>query len=258
MDLSNLQGPPSGYRGQQWYIDAEFVIVQAIQPPKPYLGWNHTDAVTGLKGYTGEQLQAAREDGKKVGIYAWLWNTLADPYSDIMARLNIVPVGFPLDMRPWVDVEDTTATSTGQRQGAILRARVAADDFALQRGLPESGGYSGTWYVNQHLGGWWPHGWLKWWADYSQPAGALLGDDVVNHQFTSNPVDTDEMLESEIVEAGMAAIDFVPQDYQDKFGAKTPQDVYDNLEGIIHSLQAQQGDPAAAAKLAQIKAIVEA
>lgn len=202
-DISNLQGPPSQYRSQLWYRNATFVIVQAIQPPSPFPGWDHVDAVTGLKGYTGEQITAAREDGKKVGAYAFLWNTLANPYVDIQARLNIVPSGFPLDMRPWVDVEDTAPLAVPKRTAAITNGRQGADDWSAARGLPPSGGYSGTWYVNGYLGGWWPSNWLKWWADYTLPPGALLTAPNVAHQYTSSPVDSDSLLESEILSGGV-------------------------------------------------------
>jgi hypothetical protein len=207
IDISNLQGPPSSYRNQGWYHYAEFVIVQAIQPPYPYQGWDHTDAVTGLRGFTGEQLTTAREDGKKVGVYAFLWNTLPNRYADILARFNIVPKGFPLDMRPWVDVEDTAATSVQQRRTATLAAREAGDAFAAARGLRPCGGYSGAWYVQDYLDNWWPDGWLRWWADYSKPAGSLLGGLTVGHQFTSNPVDTSVLIESELeIGGGKVAI----------------------------------------------------
>lgn len=108
IDISNLQGHPDGYRQQQWYLDAEFVIVQAIEPPVGYPGHDFIDPETGKRGYTGVQLRAAVEDGKKVGAYAWLWFGLADPAGNIRSRLECVPLSVRLDMRPWVDVEDTT------------------------------------------------------------------------------------------------------------------------------------------------------
>lgn len=107
-DISNLQGHPDGYRGQQWYIDSQFVLVQAIEPPPGFPGHNFIDPETGKRGYTGVQLRAAVEDGKYVGTYAWLWNGLADTRGNILARLATVPPSVKLDMRPWVDVEDTT------------------------------------------------------------------------------------------------------------------------------------------------------
>ena len=201
VDISNLQGPPSVYRNQQWYRDAEFVIVQTIQPPYPYKGWDHVDQVTGYRGYTGEQLVTARQDGKKIGVYAWLWNTVANPYSDILARFETVPRGLPLDMRPWIDVEDTTNTSVQRRQNATVAARSAGDTFADENHLPPCGGYSGQWYVDSYLGRWWPAGWLKWWADYRFQAGTLLQSGVVvAHQYTSSPVDSDVLLPTEILQ----------------------------------------------------------
>ena len=76
-------------------------------------------------------------------------------------------------------------------------ARAAADGWAAEHGLPSSGGYSGDWYVNSYMGSLWPDGWPQWWADYSRPAGSLIGGSVVGHQYTSTPIDMDVFLESE-------------------------------------------------------------
>jgi hypothetical protein len=83
------------------------------------------------------------------------------------------------------------------RQLDVTDARAAADEWAAARGLPPSGGYSGDWYVNGYLAGWWPDGWLYWQANYGAPPELLPMRPVV--QFTSTPIDTDVMLESEIV-----------------------------------------------------------
>lgn len=117
-DISNLQGHPDGYRGAQWYRDAEFVIVQAIEPPPGFPGHDFIDPETGKRGYTGVQLRAAKEDGKKVGVYVWLWNGLGDTRGNILSRLATVPDSVQLDMRVWVDVEDTSGGPTGLRQMA--------------------------------------------------------------------------------------------------------------------------------------------
>lgn len=108
IDLSNLQGHPDTYRHLDWYRRAEFVLIQAIEPPPGYPGHDFIDPETGKRGYTGVQLRAAVEDGKKVGVYVWLWNGLADTRGNILARLATVPPSVSLDMRPFVDVEDTT------------------------------------------------------------------------------------------------------------------------------------------------------
>lgn len=229
VDISNHQGPPSQYRDQQWYRDAEFVIVQAIEPPAGFAGWDHTDAVTSRRGYTGEQMTAAREDGKKVGVYVWLWNALADPYVDIWQRLNIVPTGFPLDMRPWVDVEDTTDIAVETRKAATLAARRATDEWALARDLPPSGGYSGDWYINGYLGGWWPTGWLYWLADYSIPPTLYPTRPV--HQYASLPIDQDAMLESEIVNRGGDPVDDVER-----------AQMQEKIDGLVNALGYIAGD----------------
>jgi hypothetical protein len=122
VDISNLQGHPDNYRGAEWYRKAQFVIVQAIEPPPGYPGHDFIDPETGKRGYTGVQLRAAVEDGKKVGVYVWLWNGLADTRGNILARLATVPPSVQLDMRPWVDVEDTT--------GAPARALTIAEEVA--------------------------------------------------------------------------------------------------------------------------------
>lgn len=90
------------------------------------------------------------------------------------------------------------------REKDVLDARVAADQWAADHGYPPSGGYSADWFVNGYLGGWWPDGWKKWWAAYTNangfPApGSILVGLVVIHQYASNPVDMNYMLESEVV-----------------------------------------------------------
>lgn len=119
IDIANFQGHPDTYRTQPWYVDAEFVIVQAIEPPAGFPGHDFIDPETGRRGYTGVQLRAAVEDGKKVGVYAWLWFGLADPAGNIRSRLECVPPSVKLDMRPWIDVEDTTA---GRMRSAMPHA----------------------------------------------------------------------------------------------------------------------------------------
>jgi hypothetical protein len=111
VDISNLQGHPDTWPSQPWYgvyQEASFVIIQAIEPPLGFPGHNFIDPETGKRGYTGVALRQARADGKSVGVYVWLWNGLADTYGNIRSRLDCVPPSVRLDMRPWVDVEDTT------------------------------------------------------------------------------------------------------------------------------------------------------
>lgn len=203
IDLSNLQGHPDTYRHLDWYVQSQFVIVQGIEPPSGFPGHDFIDPETGKRGYTGVQLRAAKEDGKYVGVYVWLWNGLSDTRGNILARLATVPPSVTLDMRPWVDVEDPANATVASRQQDTIDARKAADDWAASFGLPPSGGYSGSWYQSDYLGGWWPQDWPKWWAAYDIPPGALHGGLiaglVVAHQYTSDPVDQNVLLESEIV-----------------------------------------------------------
>lgn len=111
LDLSNLQGHPDQWPSQPWYPQyqrADFVIIQALEPPAGFPGHDFIDPETGKRGYTGVALRQCVADGKKVGAYCWLWNGLADTRGNILARLATVPSSVRLDMRPWVDVEDTT------------------------------------------------------------------------------------------------------------------------------------------------------
>lgn len=116
-------------------------------------------------------------------------------------------------------------------QSDVLAARQAADAWAAERGLPPSGGYSGDWFVNGYLGGWWPDGWLKWWAVYNGAPGSVIGGDIVNHQWTSTPVDRDEMLDSEVV---------VPQEPPTE--PDCDQDWTNKKELVVNTLGYIQGD----------------
>ena len=123
IDISNLQGHPEIWPSQPWYqhyLNAQFVIVQAIEPPAGYPGSDFTDPETGKRGYTGVALRKAKADGKKVGAYVWLWNNLPDTGQDITNRLSTIPDSVRLDMRLFVDCEDT---SGGPGKAAFPRLR---------------------------------------------------------------------------------------------------------------------------------------
>lgn len=85
------------------------------------------------------------------------------------------------------------------RRQDVLEARMAADAWAAERNLPASGGYSGRWYIDGYLSGWWPADWLQWLATYDNNPGSQLGGDVVGHQYSSTPVDQSVFIDSEIV-----------------------------------------------------------
>jgi hypothetical protein len=264
VDISNLQGHPDTYRNADWYRNAQFVIVQAIEPPAGYPGAAFVDPETGKRGYTGAQLRMARDDGKHTGAYVWLWNGLADTRGNILARFATVPPSVPLSMRPWVDVEDATpqavgfaaapkfqplrvmhqlrqeprphaalklGAGAGGRQEDTLEARAAADQWAQTHGLPESGGYSGPWYESGYLDGWWPQGWPKWWAAYDGNPGSQLGGLVVAHQYGSTPVDLDVMLESEIVTNGGSNVT-----------DEERQQMQERIDGLVNALGYIVGD----------------
>lgn len=187
LDISNMQGPPTIYTEQEWYRAAEFVIVQSLRPPYPYPGWE-------VAGYTGAQIRQAHADGKYVGAYVWLWNN-GDLDADIRSKLALIPGDVPLNMRLWLDVEDTEPTFKRDR---VLRALELCDAWATAKGLPPTGVYTGDWFINGHMGGWFPPGRVYWQADYSQ-APIELSPMRPIRQYTSSPVDLNVMLESEIV-----------------------------------------------------------
>jgi hypothetical protein len=246
IDISNLQA--MDHVGTPSYRAADFTIVQAIAPPRPFRGWERG-------GYTADQLRQAKADGKRIGAYVWLWNSFSSSsatQADIAARLATIPSDVKLDMRLWLDVEDTGSDFGPPRRQDVLDALEVMDAWAAGRGLPPSGVYSGQWYLDGYMSGWFPEGRLYWLADYSRPPELFPARPL--HQYSSSPLDTDAMLESEIVseEADVPAIDYVPQEYRDKFAATTPAEVYANLEGIIHSLQAQLAGSDVAALQAKI------
>lgn len=88
------------------------------------------------------------------------------------------------------------------RHQDVTDARAAADEWAAAHGLPPSGGYSGQWFLDGYLFGWWPDGWQKWWASYGIEPGSILGGDIVGHQYTSTPIDQSVFEDSEIGNGG--------------------------------------------------------
>ena len=235
IDISNLQGPPSRYRNQTWYQNAAFVVVQALQPPYPYDGWDHIDAVTGLKGYTGEQLTAAREDGKYVSIYTFLYHAGRDVRRDTLSRLTCVPIGFALDFRSYVDEEDETPYDPNARFQEFLTALAAHDEWCQinQTHLPQSGGYSRDQYIRDFLDGQWPADRVYWQADYAAGPNPELLPMRPMVQYTSTPVDRDAMLESEIVTTTPPPSE-PPADADPAWVAKKPTVV--NAAGEINQL----------------------
>lgn len=194
-DLSNHNGPPASYRGQFWYTNAKFIIVQAIKPPNPYTGWD-------VGGYTDAQLRAGRDDGKKVGAYIWLWNSFsssAATKADIAGRLALLPDDVDLDMRLWLDMEDTTQDHGPARQQDVLDALAVMDAWSEQRGLPPAGVYSGDWYLRGYMNAWFPPERVYWVADYAN-TDITLSPTRPLRQYASSPVDLNAMLESELVE----------------------------------------------------------
>lgn len=214
VDLSNHNLGPATYRGQQWYQEAQFVIAQAIDPPPSY-----------PPGVTAEQLRAAKADGKYIGAYVWLWNS-GDFESDIRHKLSTIPADVSLDMRLWLDVEDTGSSFDQQR---CLRALEICDKWATAKNLPPTGVYTGQWYINGYMGGWFPPDRMYWMADYSRPPELFPSRPL--HQYTSNPVDKNAMLESEIVTQGGNVTDEERQQYEDKIDGLvvTVADIADRL-----------------------------
>lgn len=261
IDGSNHNGPPTSYRNQSWYKDAEFTIWQAINPPRPYAGWD-------VGGYTAEQLRAAKEDGKKVGVYIWLWNSFsssAATKADIASRLALIPDDVPLDMRLWLDMEDTTQDHGPARQQDVLDALEVMDQWAgdhsgwVRTGLNGEGRrplylpgiYSGDWYLRGYMDAWFPPDRVYWQANYSLSANgaeqALLPARPLI-QYTSTPVDMDVMLESEIVvPEGPPVTDEERKQMQDK------------IDGLVNALGYIDGDvlkPLRALRTKSVKAAV--
>lgn len=205
-DISNHQGPSSSYRATDWYRAAQFIIAQAIRPPSPYPGWD-------IGGYTAEQLRAAKQDGKYVGAYVWLWNsfsTSAATQADIAARLDLIPDDVPLDMRLWLDMEDTTQDHGPARRQDVLDALEVMDEWSLSHALPPTGVYSGDWYLRGYMDAWFPPDRMYWQANYAldatEAAAALLPARPVI-QYTSTPIDSNVMLESELLDPHDAPVD---------------------------------------------------
>ena len=194
IDVSNHN--TMAYRSSLEYINSEFVIVQAINPPPGYPGHD-------VGGYTSDQIMAGIDDGKYVGVYVWLWNsfsTSAATKDDIDRRLALIP-DVPLSMRLWLDMEDTTQDHGPARQQDVLDALEVMDAYAIDHDLPPTGVYSGDWYIRGYMDAWFPPGRVYWKADYSlseMGAAASLSVDVPIIQYTSDPIDTNTMLESEV------------------------------------------------------------
>lgn len=194
VDISNLQGPPAVYRTLNWYTSAQFVIAQAINPPKPFRGWDSG-------GYTVEQLRAAKADGKKIGIYVFLWNTLSDVAADIRARLALIPddLAAQLDFPVLVDVEDEAPCPVEQRLAAIDAARQVADEFGAAHGLGPSWGYSRDEYITDFLGGQWPADWKYWQCAPGADPSDLL-DMRPMRQFAIDSIDHDSVRVQDLVD----------------------------------------------------------
>jgi Glycosyl hydrolases family 25 len=196
IDISNHQ--TMAYRSTWPYQGADFVIVQAIAPPSPFTGWE-------IGGYTAEQLRAARDDDKAAGAYVWLWNsfsTSAATKADIASRLALIPDDVPLDMRLWLDMEDTTQDHGPPRQQDVLDALEVMDEWAIDHGLPLTGVYSGDWYIRGYMDAWFPPDRVYWQANYAhtmESAEAALLPARPMIQYTSDPIDQNVMLESEVV-----------------------------------------------------------
>jgi hypothetical protein len=265
IDISNLQGHPDTWPRQAWYQQyqsAQLVVVQCLEPPAGFPGHDFIDPETGKRGYTGAALRQARSDGKLIGIYTWLWDAFSGEtlVADQNNRMACIPPSVePLDLRPYLDVEDTSPADVADRRDDVQVALGALDAWAAAHGLPQAGIYTGQWYVDgpSYLGGWFPEGRVEWLADYSKPAGSVLTDTRVAHQFGSSPMDMDVFADSEIVTPQEAkSVRETPDDWQ----WETWREAAINLKGISDQLgnQVEAANAAAAADHAAMQARIDA
>lgn len=275
VDVSNMNGDPALYRDAQWYKDASFLLVQAIPRPRG-------DPTTPRILRTGQQ------DGKALGVYCWLWSDPnwrldANVTRDMQLRLATVPDDIPLQMRPWLDFEDNVSdgwrlVSVQRRKDDVQEALDALHTWGARRNLGTPGLYISEYYTSLLFGETvaelanWLGGVPLWLAHYGRPAGSLIGGLVVGHQYASQPVDLDMMLDTEIAGASVVVVPpqdaqeefvLIPDDYVTKFNLPDNHDItglINNFEGVITKTReiAEAGGLDAEAKLTQIKAVLAA
>ena len=230
VDTSNLNGDPSTYIHQQPYASSDFVIVQAI-PRGPTT--------------TAQQLYVGQESGLLLGIYTWLWDTPSwrlspDVITDQSMRLKEVPQDVTLNARPWLDLEDNQSSgwqqvTVQQRIDNARRALWTLDQFAGDRKLPPAGVYTSRWYQSLLYGGWDFDGRPLWLANYNRNPGSLLGGQVVGHQWTSTPMDSDVFLESEFIQKGDPMSLNVGQGLRDAMSANDDHPISDEFTYFVNS-----------------------
>jgi hypothetical protein len=218
-----------------------------------------------------DQIDICLENGLAVDCYLFPGNDGLGMSTN--QRLALVPSDARNSIRQlWVDVEPAT---TNPNRHAIDAAIVDCDIWAPWQ---KTGTYSARWVADKM--GWLPWPWPRqkqWLVNVLNSGAPNLGGEfsgTLNHVMTQYRMDVtlagvsgmDMSLltpsESEAVTQWLGGnMEPIPQDYKDKFGEDvTWQGVVDNLEGIIHSLQDQLGDPDAAvlkAKLDQIRGILD-
>lgn len=276
IDLSNQNAAdPQTYRQQPWYQAARFLVVQAIPRPRG-------------DPTTPKILRMGQADGKALGIYCWLWSDPTwrlDPSvtADMLLRLDTVPDDIPLQMRPWLDFEDNVSdgwrqVSVQQRKDDTQEALDALHIWGAKRGLGTPGLYISEYYASLLFGeavaqlASWLGGVPLWLAHYGRPPGEPIGGLVVGHQYSSNPVDQDVFVETEIVWAVQPPEDdvLIPDEYVTKFSLADnhTQGALDgliaNFEGTIRTareIALAEGTASGAdaqARLDKIKAVLAA
>jgi hypothetical protein len=141
IDVSNYTGELSqatlaAWRGQH---DVGLVIAQSLQPPAGY-----------PPGVTRQQVQAVTDAGIACDIYLWLW-TGSNVEQDMRNKLAVVNGQEHLIRKVWLDVEDTSASTPGQRINAVRQAFAVIDGWTVTHEKPAAGLYSALWYWPSYM-----------------------------------------------------------------------------------------------------------
>jgi len=141
IDVSNYTGELSQVVLASWRDehDVGLVIAQSLNPPAGY-----------PPGVTRQQVQAVTDAGLACDIYLWLW-TGSNVEQDMRNKLAVVNGQEHLIRKVWLDVEDTSTSSPGQRINAVRQAYAVIDGWTQTHGKPPAGLYSALWYWPSYM-----------------------------------------------------------------------------------------------------------